>query len=247
MIQYIRSIIFYIFYGGTGMIAGTSSIFLWAFPFHIRYNLVMKWNTVALWFAKHIAGIDYTITGLENIPKDTPYVILCKHQSTWETVFTQIYFKPTSTILKKSLLHIPFFGWGLSLLRPIAIDRSKPREAMRIVHKEGVGRLKEGINVLVFPEGTRTKAGLVGNYARGGAGIAAAAGVPILPVAHNAGYFWPVPKILKKPGMIHVVIGKPILTEGRHSKDLTEEAKNWIEGEIAKMPTATQATEENNA
>lgn len=220
------------------MIAGITSLFLWAFPFHIRYNIVMKWNAVALWFAKHIAGINYEVKGLENIPKDQSYVVLCKHQSTWETVFTQIYFRPVSTILKRSLLRIPFFGWGLALLRPIAIDRNKPREAMRISHKEGVARLKEGINVLVFPEGTRTAAGNVGNYARGGAGIACSAGVPVIPVAHNAGYFWPVPKLLKKPGTICVVIGKPISTEGRNSKELTAEVRDWIEGEIAKMPTA---------
>lgn len=237
-IQYLRSIIFYFLYAATGIIVGSCSIFLWAFPFHVRYNLVIKWNIVVLWLTRHLLGINFKVSGEKNIPQDQPYVVLCKHQSTWETVFTQMYFKPTSTILKKSLLKIPFFGWGLALLRPIAIDRDKPREAMRLVQKAGVSRLKEGINVLVFPEGTRTAAGKIGNYARSGASIACEAGAPIVPVAHNAGYFWPVPQLLKKPGTVQVVIGKPIQTEGRNSKELTAEVKAWIESEIAKMPTA---------
>lgn len=240
IIQYIRSIVFYMLYAASAMIAGLVSVFLWPTPFLFRYNVVMLWNHFALWIAKHIVGINYHIIGLENIPNDTAYVVLCKHQSTWETIFTQIYFKPLSTVLKKSLLRIPFFGWGLALLRPIAIDRSKPRNAIRLVHREGITRLKENINVLIFPEGTRTKAGNVGNYARSGAEIACAAGVPVLPVAHNAGYFWPVPGLLKRSGCVTVVIGKPVPTDQRNSKELTEEIKTWIENEINKMPTATR-------
>lgn len=237
-IQYLRAFLFYALYALGGVVVGMVSIFLWPTPFLFRYNLIIMWNHFALFIAKHIAGIHYNIIGLENIPKDTAYVVLCKHQSTWETIFTQIYFKPLSTVLKKSLLRIPFFGWGLALLRPIAIDRSKPRDAIRLVHREGIARLKENINVLIFPEGTRTKAGSVGNYARSGAEIACAAGMPVLPVAHNAGFFWPVPQWLKNPGCITVVIGKPIATEGRNSKELTEEIKAWIENEISNMPTA---------
>jgi len=240
MIQYIRSLLFYFFYGISGIIAGLVSLFLGPFPFMVRYNIVMYWNAFALWSAKIIAGVDYNVIGLENIPSGTPYVVLCKHQSAWETIFTQIYFKPISTILKRELLRIPFFGWGLALLKPVAIDRSKPRDAMRQVHKEGVERIKEGISLLVFPEGTRIPAGKIGNYARGGAEIACVTGAPILPVAHNAGELWPVSKILKTPGTLTVVIGKPIPTAGRSSKELTEEVKAWIESEIQKMPRAAR-------
>jgi len=239
-LQYFRSIAFYIVYGISGMIAGLVSLFLWLTPFLFRYSVVMLWNHFALWAAKYIAGINYNIIGLENIPKGTPYVVLCKHQSAWETIFTQIYFKPISTILKRELLRIPFFGWGLALLKPVAIDRSKPRDAMRKVHTEGVARIKDGINLLVFPEGTRIPAGKVGNYARGGAEIACVTGAPVLPVAHNAGELWPVSKILKTRGTLTVVIGKPIFTTGRNSKEITDQVKNWIESEIQKMPKAAK-------
>jgi 1-acyl-sn-glycerol-3-phosphate acyltransferase len=134
---------------------------------------------------------------------------------------------------------MPFFGWGLALLKPIAIDRKNPREAIKKIHREGIARIEEGLSVLVFPEGTRTPYGEVGNYARGGAGIACSAGVPIIAVAHNAGSCWSVPGFVKKPGTIHVVISKPFATEGRNSKELTEEVKQWIESEIAKMPAAS--------
>lgn len=237
-LQYIRSIIFLFFYVTTSMIAGIISIFLFPLPFLARYNIVMKWNAMILWLAKHIVGMNYRIIGLENIPTDSPYVALCKHQSVWETLFTQIYFLPISTILKKSLLYIPFFGWGLALLRPIAIDRSNPKQAIKHIHRTGLDRLENGISVLVFPEGTRTPPGQVGNYARGGTSIACAAKVPVLPVAHNAGELWPPHTLLKKAGTITVVIGQPISTEGRQSKELTEEIKQWIENEIQNMPPA---------
>jgi len=240
MIQYIRSLVFYFFYIQSFIILGLVALVVWPLPFRARYNIITLWNKFALFIAKHIAGVDYTIIGLENIPLDTPYVVLCKHQSTWETIFTQIYFKPLSTILKRELLRIPFFGWGLALLKPIPIDRSKPRDALRKIQKEGLERIAEGINVLIFPEGTRIPTGQIGNYARGGAEIACVAGVPVLPVAHNAGEFWPVSKILKRPGTLTVVIGKPIPTAGRNSKELTDEVKIWIENEIKNMSRAAK-------
>lgn len=219
---------------------GLAALLVWPLPFRMRYNIITLWNRFALLIAKYIAGINYTIIGLDNIPKGTPYVVLCKHQSAWETIFTQIYFKPLSTVLKRELLRIPFFGWGLALLKPIPIDRSKPRDALRKIHKEGLERIADRINVLIFPEGTRIPSGQAGNYARGGAEIACVTGAPVLPVAHNAGELWPVSQILKIPGTITVVIGKPIPTAGRNSKELTEEVKAWIENEIRNMPRAAR-------
>ena len=238
LMQYFRSLLFLFLYAVTGVIAGLVSILLFPLPFLMRYNIVMHWNALIIWLAKVIVGMNYRIIGDENIPKNTPYVMLCKHQSVWETLFSQVHFRPISTILKKELLFIPFFGWGLALLRPIAIDRGNPRQAIKQVHRTGLKRIEDGISVLVFPEGTRTPVGQAGNYARGGTSIACAAGVSILPVAHNAGELWPSKTLLKNRGTITVVIGQPIPTEGRHSKELTEEIKQWIENEIKNMPPA---------
>jgi len=235
-IQALRAIIFYIFYWSSLFVIGIISLFLGPFPFATRYKIITYWNKYALWSGKFFTGVDFRVIGLENIPCDTNYVVLCKHQSAWETIFTQVYFQPICTILKKELLRIPFFGWGLSRLDPIAIDRANPRAAMKQVHSEGIERIKRGVNLLVFPEGTRTVPGAVGTYARGGAEIACVTGVPVLPVAHNAGLFWPVSSILKKPGTITVIIGKPISTLNRNSKELTEEVRHWIEDQLLKLP-----------
>lgn len=163
---------------------------------------------------------------------------MSKHQSTWETMFLQYYFGPVSTILKKELFRIPFFGWGLASLRPIAINRSSPIQALKDIKTKGIQRIQEGNNLLIFPEGTRVPLGTVGNYARSGADIAVSAGVPIIAVAHNAAECWPHKNFIKYPGTITVVISDPIETTNKDRKQLTEEVKHWIEGEIAKMSPA---------
>jgi 1-acyl-sn-glycerol-3-phosphate acyltransferase len=182
-------------------------------------------------------NIKFNISGQRH-QQAYPCVVLAKHQSTWETMFLQYYFGPVSTILKQELLRIPFFGWGLASLKPIAIDRSNPIQALKDVKSKGLERLQEGNNLLIFPEGTRTRLGSVGNYARSGADIAIAANVPIVAVAHNAAQCWPHKHFLKYPGTISVVISEPIATAGRERKELTEAVKAWIEAEIAKMPSA---------
>jgi 1-acyl-sn-glycerol-3-phosphate acyltransferase len=147
-------------------------------------------------------------------------------------MFLQYYFGPVSIVLKKELLRIPFFGWGLASLRPVAIDRGNPIQALKDVKAKGIERLKEGNNLLIFPEGTRMPFGTIGNYARSGADIAISAGVPVVAVAHNAGRFWPNKSFLKYPGTITVFISEPMTTLGKERKELTEEIKCWIEDRI---------------
>jgi 1-acyl-sn-glycerol-3-phosphate acyltransferase len=234
---FIRSLLFYtcliplaIFFGGLCLV-------LWIVPYAIRHRILIGFNWFALKALRLCCGISVEIHGADNIP-DQPVVIMAKHQSTWETFFLQLYFAPLSTILKHELLRIPFFGWGLALLRPIAIDRGNPRAALKKVKTEGMKRLEEGNNILVFPEGTRTPLGQVGNYARSGADIAIAADAPILAIAHNAGLHWPMHTLSKRPGKIQVSIGEPIYPEGRNSREITEEVKNWIEAQISEMPNS---------
>ncbi|GAB1255509.1 1-acyl-sn-glycerol-3-phosphate acyltransferase [Aurantivibrio plasticivorans] len=236
MISVIRSVIFNIVLYTTGIIYGTLCLTFILAPKRARFHLVLLWVRFAMWWMRIACGIKITVIDHNDGPLKTPHVVLSKHQTMWETLFLQYYFLPISTIFKRSLLKIPFFGWGLSLLRPIPIDRSSPVKALKDVQEKGVRRIQEGLHVLVFPEGTRIPVGEAGNYARSGADIAKKAGVDIVPVAHNAGECWPAKQFTKHPGEIRVVIGKPISTEGLHSKVLTEEVKNWIEGEIAKMP-----------
>lgn len=227
----LRSALFYfgyvlaiVWFGVTGLLVCS-----WL-PYHIRSPYLLLWNRFTLAWLRLSCGINYQVKG--NIP-GTPTVVLSKHESQWETYYLQLALHPVATILKKELLEIPLFGWGLRLMEPIPIDRSSPREAIKQMLKLGVERVNTGMSVLVFPEGTRTQVGAKGRYAKGGAGIAIKAGVQVLPVAHNAASFWPPHRWIKYPGTITVSIGTPIDTKGRGAAEVTEEARSWIEAEIA--------------
>ncbi len=201
-------------------------------PYEKRLSIILLWNKFVLLAAKYICGVNYRIHGLENIPKQ-PYVAVAKHQSAWETFLLLILLKPISIILKQELLKIPGFGWGLRLLKPIAIDRSNPRAALRSIRKIGLQRLKEeNLPILVFPEGTRTALGEAGRYARSGAALAIEAQVPIVFIAHNAGYFWPTSHNIKYPGTIDVFISEAIDSVGREAGELTQQAETWIEAHV---------------
>jgi 1-acyl-sn-glycerol-3-phosphate acyltransferase len=162
-------------------------------------------------------------------------VVLSKHQSAWETLAFQVIFPPQVYVIKRELLWIPFFGWGLAMLSPIAIDRSAGMRAVKQMLMQGKDRLKQGFWVIVYPEGTRTLPGARGSYQIGGAAIAAYAGAPVLPVAHNAGRCWGRKAFLKYPGLITVSIGPAIESRGVKADALTRQAEDWIETEMARL------------
>lgn len=194
---------------------------------------MMWWLRFTLWHLRWICGIKVEVVTqfAGNLP--TPAVIIARHQSTWETWFLQLYFAPLATILKRELLFIPFFGWGLALFHPITIDRASRMQAVRQVREQGLCQLGAGKNVLVFPEGTRVPVGQRRPFARSGIDLAAAAGVPIIPVTHNAGNCWPSRSFLKYPGTITVTIGKPIDTTQCNSKVLIQQVQAWALAEGA--------------
>lgn len=228
-IAFIRSLLFYLVYALTMVVFGTLTCTIGILmPYKIRQNVVTWANVIILRCLSIFCGIKIRIDGIENLPQK-PCVVLSKHQSEWETFYLQRILRPVSTILKKELFWIPFFGWGLYFMRPIAIDRSNRREAMAHILIQGKQRLAEGNNVLIYPEGTRTAYGQVGRYGRSGAALATAAGVSIVPIAHNAGYCWPAHTFIKRPGQIHISIGAPIDSANLDSQELTLQVKTWIE------------------
>jgi 1-acyl-sn-glycerol-3-phosphate acyltransferase len=223
----LRTLLFYAGYAGTLLIhAGLCVLLGWLLPLKTRYRVTVLWNHFAIWWLKLTCGVSYRISGIENIPRE-PFVLLSNHQSPWETLFLYDHFCPLCATLKRELLYIPFFGWALFMLDPIAIDRSKRTGARQILLREGRKRLQAGISVLVFPEGTRVAPGQERKYSTGGAELAITAGVPVLPVAHNAGCYWPAHRYLKTPGTVEVVIGAPLATAGREARELTEEVQAW--------------------
>jgi len=190
---------------------------------------------VYFYVLKVVCHIDYRIEGLENVPKDRVGIIMCKHQSTWETFFIPQYFHTPAPIAKRELAWVPFFGWGLALCDPIFINRSDKKTAMQQIVEKGKRCLAAGRWVLMFPEGTRIPYGKIGHYRLGGARLASATGYPILPIAHNAGKFWPRRKFIKRPGTITVVIGPLIESTGRKPEELLNFTKQWIETTMTRI------------
>ncbi len=202
---------------------------------NLRDRVISSWAKFNIWTLRVVCGLKYRVKGLENIP-DQPTIIISNHQSAWETLCFQLLFPPLSFVLKRQLLWIPFFGWGLAAYSPVAIDRTKKIRALDQLIKQGKRRLEQGRWLVIYPEGTRMLPDHPGKFQIGGAMIAAKTGAPILPVAHNAGVFWPKKSFLKFPGTIDVVIGPAINTEGRKAREINAQAEKWIKNKMSELP-----------
>ncbi len=236
MLVIIRSTLFIIGFFITILVYGLITLIIYPLPPLLRHRIILNWCWVILHWLRISCGIRHQVIGLENLKKSaSPNVILSKHQSPWETFYLQLLFFPVSTLLKKELLDIPFFGWGLRYFRPIGIDRTNPRKALKQVKEGGLKSLDEGRNLLLFPEGTRVIPGERIKYARSGPDIAIRAGVDVIPIAQNSGSFWIKDSFLKYPGLVTVVIGEPITTKDKTSREVIEEVEQWIEGEMLKL------------
>lgn len=231
---FLRSLIFQVVQLVWVPIYATLVLFVFPFAPLMRYRLISGLAYSMMWLLKGICQIKMEVRGAENIPRE-PCIILCKHQSAWETFALQTVFPPQVWVLKRELLWLPFFGWGLALTNPIAINRSKSKEAMRQLLEQGKERLSSGFCVVVFPEGTRIPYGKRGKYKIGGALLAVNSGHLVVPVAHNAGKFWGRNAFLKFPGTVTLSIGKPIDPQGLSADELNRRVEGWIEGELARM------------
>src|SRR3569832_801681 len=207
------------------------------FPYRWRYAIITQWTRFTLWRLALTCRLRYVVEGREHMPAG-PAIVLAKHQSAFETLAFQRSFPPQVCLLKRELLWVPFFGWGLAMLEPIAIDRKATRKALQQLLTIGGARLEHGRWVVIFPEGTRTAPGKKGRYAPGGAMLAARSGYPVVPVAHNAGEFWPRRGFIKRPGTIRIVIGPVIDSRGRSAQEINALAEEWIESEMQRLAAA---------
>jgi len=221
------------YYGSVCWFGLTGALLFWL-PYHYRSRYITLWNRFVVCAARKLLKISVRLEGAENIP-DRACVIMSKHQSAWETFYLQTVFSPLCTILKRELLRIPFFGWALWALEPIAIDRGSPKQALRQLQTLGLKRLAQGRSVLIFPEGTRLAPGQRGRYARGGADLALAAGAPIVPVAHNAGAFWSSDGKTRRPGEMVFIVGEAIEPAEKSARQLTAEVEHWVETESMQL------------
>ena len=208
--------------------------FMWPAPFGVRSSIAKFWGKSMLVAGKFICGIEYSIEGEENIP-DVPSVIMIKHTTVFETYAQLAVFPPQTWVVKRSLQWIPFFGWGLAAMKPIAIDRSAGHTAVTQVIEQGRARLAEGIWITIFPEGTRMPAGQTRKYGISGAALAIEANCPVVPVAHNAGDLWPRRGLRKKPGLVRFCIGPPIDPGGLPAKELNLVVQEWVENKMKEI------------
>ena len=223
---FLRSLLYFI-----GSIIGVilisfCGIFLIFSNYEVRYRILSKWAVFCIWWLKVTLNISFKVIGTENIDKP-PFIIVSNHQSTWETLGFQTILPPHTWVLKKELLWIPIFGWAISLLKPIIIDRGDKLKAIKKVITQGKDRLNKGISVVIFPEGTRQPVTKLGDYQNGAVAIAKGSGYDILPIYHDAGKLWPKGSFIKKPGVITVTIGKLMSSSNGSTAEITDNIRNW--------------------
>lgn len=233
----VRACLFYAGYALATIVWGTLSVAVgWALPAAARFEFVIgAWTKAVLLWLRCTCGIRVEVQGREHIPA-RPCIVFSHHESTWETLFLQSLFHPQTTLIKRELLWIPFFGWAFALNRPIAIDRGSPRAALKKLIKVGRLRLAQGFHVVLFPEGTRMPSGEIGPFQPGGAALAAAAEAPLLVVAHNAGAHWPAHQLCKTPGVIRVRVAPALATAGLSAKQINVQAHRAMHRLMAQKP-----------
>jgi 1-acyl-sn-glycerol-3-phosphate acyltransferase len=202
------------------------------------YWLCAGWLRLAVTGGTMILGIKNRVTGMENLPSTElgSCVLLVKHQSTWET-FSMVTLMPhpLAFVFKKELLYVPFFGWAMSRMDMIHIDRSQRTQAFNKVVEQGRRLMAQGVWVIMFPEGTRIPRGQKGVYKSGGTRLAIETGAPVIPVAVTSAKCWPRKAFIKRPGIVDFSIGKPIASAGRQPDELMREAEAWIEAEMRRL------------
>jgi 1-acyl-sn-glycerol-3-phosphate acyltransferase len=228
---FLRSLLFFVVMVLSTLMVTLPALLTFPFSFLARYRVISQWARFNLWCLQSICNLRYEVEGAENIPNGAA-IVFAKHQSTWETLALQCILPPQTWVLKRELLKVPFFGWSLAMLEPVAIDRAAGRVALQQLIEQGKDRLNKGRYIIVFPEGTRIAPGMRRRFAFGGAKLAEKSGFPVLPVAHNAGYFWPRHGFIKRPGVIKVKIGPVIESKndaGRiKAAVINEAAEQWI-------------------
>jgi 1-acyl-sn-glycerol-3-phosphate acyltransferase len=233
-----RSLLFTTYMMASACLFGAVMGFGFWLPYRAQFAIARSWARILLWVLERLCGLKYVVEGRDRIPPGN-HIVMSNHTSAWETVAQFLIFPPQVWVLKRELLWIPFIGWGLKLLRPIAINRGEGHRAVNQVIEQGKQRLADGLWIIIFPEGTRVIAGETRKFGVSGALLAIASGRCLVPLSHNAGTFWPRRGFLKKPGTIRVVIGEPIDPTGKNPRDLNEEVRQSIEAGLAQIAASS--------
>lgn len=212
---------------------GFMTLCFWS-PYRTQFGIARSWARLQFWLLEKVCGLSFTVEGRERIPAGN-HIVMCNHTSAWETIAQFLIFPPQVWVLKRELLWIPLIGWGLKLLRPISINRGAGHRAVNQVIEQGKERLADGLWIIIFPEGTRVVAGETRKYGVSGALLATETGKFVVPLSHNAADFWVRRGLLKKAGIIRVVIGEPIAPTGKDARELNDEVRRSIEAGLARI------------
>jgi 1-acyl-sn-glycerol-3-phosphate acyltransferase len=233
-VQYLRSLIYTaMLFLTTAFYAVVVILLMWLPPARL-YAVPRIWARTNLWLLKAICGLDYRIDGAEHLPSE-PFISMWKHSSTWETIAQMVLVPRAAWLLKREILWIPLLGWAVARFHPIAIDRKAGASAVNQVVTQGRQRLSEGLGVIIYPEGTRVGPGETRKFGMSGALLATQSGAPLVPIAHDSGYYWRRRGLFKRPGVIRVVIGPPIETVNLAPREITERTKIWIDSKVAEL------------
>ncbi|MBM6593429.1 lysophospholipid acyltransferase family protein [Microvirga pudoricolor] len=172
-------------------------------------RLVQTWARTSLWLLRVLAGTKVEYRGLERIPAGG-LLVASKHQSLWETFALLPVFDDPTFILKRELQWIPFFGWYTWKADCIPVNRKAGSQALVAMTAKAKEEVREGRQIMIFPEGTRRPAGAPPAYKYGVSHLYQSLGVPCLPVGLNSGLYWPRRKFIRHPGTIVVEILEPI-------------------------------------
>ena len=243
---FFRSLLFFIGQVLITVVYFPLTLLAYFLPVKKKISLISGWGWLMIKWLNISCRLNYKITGLENLP-DQPFIALVKHQSAWETMSLLFLLPPHSWVLKKELLRIPIFGWGLALSKPIAIDRSQSKAALKQLLKQGKDRLEDGLSVVICPEGTRMAPGVTGKFNAGGSMLASQAQVPVVPIAHNSGSFWQRNGFIKRPGTIQVVIGEVIDPKSNSASEINNQCKQWIEQTVQRLEAENSKPGEKSA
>ena len=222
----VRSLVYLLGQTLSTLILGPVMLVLWPAPFRIRYGAANLWVRFNLWVLRTVCRLRYSIRGVEHIPRDHSGLILCKHQSAFETLALQVIFPPVVFILKEELLRIPFWGWAMATLEPIAIDRAAKTQALKQIIRVGEARIQDG----------RSSGGL----------LAQRAACPVIPVAHNAGQYWAKDGFMKYPGEIEMVVGPPLDGASLSAAQINQQAEEWIEREMVAITQRSRGAAPTN-
>jgi 1-acyl-sn-glycerol-3-phosphate acyltransferase len=233
-VQLFRSLVFTTYMMASACLFGAVMALGFWLPYRAQFAIARSWARILFWVLERLCGLTFTVEGRERIPPGN-HIVMSNHTSAWETVAQFLIFPPQVWVLKRELLWIPFVGWGLKLLRPIAINRGASHRAVNQVVEQGKARLADGLWIIIFPEGTRVVSGETRKFGVSGAMLAIASGKSVVPLSHNAGAYWPRRGFVKKPGTIRVVIGEPIESTGKKPRELNEEVKQSIEAGLARI------------